>query len=255
MTHNALGRLHDFALFVRSDEDLQDRLGELAGQAASATHALSCSIMLLSEGEQGSPRLKLWASSGALSPLAWEETPGRGEAIAGRVLENGAPVLIADIATSEYAPRARRPSGASGASFICTPIIVANHVVGVMNLCNRAERPPFDRSDLQLAEVIATLIGKCVQVDRMQTLLRSRVAHISLAKQEKEAVTHLTDGTASPARIAKLLAKSFFRDLTSAGFGPGQIIEAASEIISLVSRDLNRLKNRSAARTREDGSR
>jgi len=243
VSRNALGRLHDLAVFVRAEEDLRTHLRELVDLAASVTEAATCSIMLLSEGAQDAPRLKLWCSTEALPSSAWDETPGRGESIAGRVLEQRAPLLIADIRASEFAPLARRRE-TLGASFICTPITVGKHVIGVMNLSSRPDAPPFDESDLRLAEIVATLIGKSVQVERLQTLIRSRVAHVSLAKEEKQVVAGLTDGTAPPARVAKLLAKSFFRDLSSAGFDPGQIIEAASEIIAMVSADIRRYKRR-----------
>ena len=243
MSRNALGRLHDLAVFVRAEDDLRTHLRELIDLAASVTDAATCSIMLLSEGEHDAPRLKLWASTQGLPSSAWNETPGRGESIAGRVLEQSAPLLIADIHTSEFAPLARH-RGNLGVSFICTPITVGKHVIGVMNLSSRLGSRSFDESDLTLAEIVATLIGKSVQVERLQALIRSRVAQASLAKEEKAVVARLTDGTVPPSRVAKLLAKSFFRDLTSAGFGPGQIIEAASEIITLVSSDINRYKKR-----------
>jgi GAF domain-containing protein len=241
VTQNALGRLHDLAVFVRAEEDLGTHLKELVDRAASVTDAASCSIMLLSEGEEDAPRLKLWCATEALPAPAWNETCGRGESIAGRVLELGVPLLIADIRASEFAPLARQRSEL-GLSFICAPIAVGKHVIGVMNLSSRLGSPPFDEADLGLAEIVAALIGKSVQVERLQTLLRSRVAHLSLAKEEKEVVARLTDGTVPPARVAKLLAKSFFRDLASAGFDAGQIIEAASEIITLVSSDIRRYK-------------
>lgn len=243
MSQNALARLHDLAVFVGAEEDLRTHLGALVDLAASVTEAATCSIMLLSEGEHDAPRLKLWGSTEGLPSSAWNETPGRGESIAGRVLEQRAPLLIADIRASDFAPLARERANL-GASFICTPIAVGKHVIGVMNLSSRLGSPPFDESDLGLAEIVATLIAKSVQVERLQTLIRSRVAHLSLAREEKEVVARLTDGTVPPARVAKLLAKSFFRDLASAGFDSGQIIEAASEIITLVARDINRYKNR-----------
>ena len=243
MSQNALGRLHDLAVFVRAEEDLRTHLGDLVGLAASVTDAATCSIMLLSEGELDAPRLKLWCSTEVLPSSAWNETPGPGESIAGWVLEQSASLLIADIRASEFAPLARQRNNL-GPSFICTPIVVGKHVIGVINQSARLGSPPFDESDLGLAEIVATLIGKSVQVERLQTLIRSRVAQMSLAKEEKEVVARLTDGTIPPARVAKLLAKSFFRDLASAGFDPGQIIEAASEIIVLVSNDINRYKKR-----------
>ena len=249
MSRNALARLHDLAVFVGAEDDLRTHLGALVELAASVTDAASCSIMLLSEGEQNAPRLKLWGSTEGLPSSAWNETPGRGESIAGRVLEQSAPLLIADIRASEFAALARDRANL-GVSFICTPIAVGKHVIGVMNLSSRPDAPPFDESDLGLAEIVATLIGKSVQVERLQTLLRSRVAHLSLAREEQEVVARLTDGTVPPARVSKLLAKSFFRDLASAGFDSGQIIEAASEIITLVSKDINRYKRHTDRKAR-----
>jgi L-methionine (R)-S-oxide reductase len=241
VSENTLGRLHDLALFVRAEEDLRGHLRELVDRAASVTNAAACSIMLLSEGGGDTPRLKLWCSTEELPASAWNETPGRGESIAGRVLARGTPVLIADIGSSEYATFAMR-GDTLGASFICVPIAVGTHVIGVMNLSSRLGCERFADADLALAEIVAALIGKSVQVERLQTLLRSRVAHLSLAREEKEVVTRITDGTVPTARVAKLLAKSFFRDLTSAGFEPAQIIEAASEIITLISSDIRRFR-------------
>ena len=249
MSQNALGRLHDLAVFVGAEEDLLTHLRELVDLAASVTDAATCSIMLLSDGERDVPRLKIWASTEPFSSSAWNETPGRAESISDRVLEQRTPLLIADIQASELAPLARQRNDLGG-SFICIPIAVGKHVIGVMNLSSRLLSPPFDESDLSLAEIMATLIGKSVQVERLQTLIRSRVAQVSLAKEEKEVVARLTDGLVPPARVAKLLAKSFFRDLASAGFDPGQIIEAASEIIMLVSNDIHRYKKRLEKRTK-----
>jgi GAF domain-containing protein len=249
VSENELGRLHDFAVFLRAEENLGTHLGELVERAASVTDAASCSIMLLSEGEANVPRLKLWCSTETLPPSAWNERPGRGDSIAGWVLERGSPLLIADIQQSKFAPMARARSNL-GASFICTPVAVKNHVIGVMNLSSRPDSAPFNESHLVLADIVATLIGKSVQVERLQTLIRSRVAQLSLAREEKEVITSLTDGTLAPARVAKMLAKSFFKDMAAAGFEPGQIIDAASEIITLVSTDIARYKKRIARTTK-----
>ncbi len=252
MSQSALGRLHDLAVFVRAEEDLRTHLRDLVDLAASVTEAATCSIMLLSEGADDAPRLKLWCSTEQLPDSAWNETPGRGESIAGRVLEHGAPVLIVDIRSSAFAQFARKPD-LLGASFICVPIAVGKQIIGVMNLSSRLGAPPFDESDLRLAEIVAALIGKSVQVERLQTLIRSRVAHLSLAREEKQAVARLTDGSVPPERVAKLLAKSFFRDLSSAGFEPAQIIEAASEIIALISTDIRRYRKRAGRDSKSNG--
>ena len=206
MTQKALGRLHDLAVFVGAEEELGARLRDLVSMAASVTEAATCSIMLLSEGDQDTPRLKLWCSTHPLPAPAGDERPSRGESIAGRVLESGVPLLVADVRASEFAQWARQRKD-QGDSFICTPIAVGRHVIGVMSLSSRPGAPAFGEADLRLAQIVATLIAKSVQVERLQTLLRSRVAHTSLAREEKATVTRLTDGTVPPARLAKLLAK------------------------------------------------
>ncbi len=243
MRQNTLGRLHELAAFVGSSEDLGEHLRELVDLAASVTDAAACSIMLLTEGEGETPRLKLWCSTTQLPEAAWTERPGPGEAIAGRVLGSNAPLLIADIGASEFSALARQRAG-QGQSVICTPITVGGQCIGVVSLSNRPAAAPFTDTELRLAGVVATLIGKSVQVERLQTLLRSRVAHASLAREEKTVAARLTDGSVPPARLAKLLARSFFRDLSDAGFEPGQIIEASTEIISLVSEDIRRFQRR-----------
>jgi hypothetical protein len=132
------------------------------------------------------------------------------------------------------------------------PIRVGNSVVGVMSLASRPGRAPFTQSDLTSAGIAAMLIGKSVQVDRLQTLLRSRIAQLTLARQEPEVAASLTDGGLPPARLAKVLAKAFYKDLAAAGFGPGQIIEAATEIIGQISGDIARHKTRLARGTRSE---
>jgi GAF domain-containing protein len=245
---NELGCLHDLAVFLGTEEDLREHLGELVERAAAVTEASNCSIMLLSESDNETARLRLWASTEKLPSSAWNERPARGESIAGRVLERGTALLVPDIRNSEFAPVARERDNL-GPSFICAPISVSARIIGVMNLSSRLDRPPFDNAHLGLAEIVSILIGKSIQVERLQTLIRSRAAQATLAREEKQVVARLTDGTLPPVRLAKMLAKSFFKDLSAAGFEPGQIIEAASEIITLVSNDIARYKKRLSRKT------
>jgi transcriptional regulator with GAF, ATPase, and Fis domain len=243
MLEKQLTRLHDLAVFLAADENLEMRLGELAKLAAQATDAASCSVMLLSEGDKDAPRLKLWASSEELPASAWSDTPGTGESIAGKVLQRGTGLLVSRVSDSEFADLARRRTG-MGENCICVPITVGSSIIGVMNLDSRFGAPAFTEADLSHAGIVAVLIGKAVQVERLQTLLRSRVAQASLAREGKEVLTQLTDGSPPPTKLAKILAKAFYKDLSAAGFGPDQIIEVATEIIGQLSTDIGRHKKR-----------
>jgi signal transduction protein with GAF and PtsI domain len=160
-------------------------------------------------------------------------------------------VRIADIRDSEFARLARGRKD-MGASFLGVPISLGKAVLGVMNLAARPAAGPFDETNLMRAGIVAMLIGKAIQVNRLQTLLRSRVAQLTLARQEPEVAVSLTDGALPPARLAKVLAKAFYKDLAAAGFEAGQIIEAATEIIGQISGDIARHKTRLARAGRQE---
>ena len=240
---NPLGDLHELAVFLNTEDDLESRLDELARLAARATSAASCSIMLLADDESETPYLKLWACTEKLPAEAWTGKLDNVESIASRVLERSEPVLIPDIQTSEFAALARHRANL-GFSFISTPIQTGQQTVGVMNLSGRPDAAVFGDADLILANIVAALIGRSVQVEWLRKLVRSRLAQMAVARQGEQAALRLTDGGVPPSRLAKMLAKSFYKDMAAAGFSSGQIIEAASEIIGQISGDLSRHKKR-----------
>ncbi len=249
---NPLGDLHDLAVFLNTEEDLESRLDELARLAARATSAASCSIMLLvDDDENETATLKLWACTEKLPADAWSNNPDNNmESIAGRVLERGEPILIADIESSEFASLSRRRADI-GFSFISAPIRTGQRTIGVMNLSGRPEAASFGEADLTLASIVGALIGRSVQVEWLRKLARSRIAQATLARESQEVAIRLTDGSLPPSRLAKILAKSFYKDLAAAGFNSGQIVEAASEIIGQISGDLSRHKKRMERETGE----
>ena len=249
-TLNPLGDLHDLAVFLNAEENLESRLGELARLAARGTSAAGCSIMWLADDESVTASLKLWACTEKLPAEAWSGTSGQEESVASRVLEQGEPILIADIQSSEFAPLARRRASI-GFSFISTPIRTGSRIIGVMNLSSRPDAAAFGEADLTLANIVAALIGRSVQVEWLRKLVRSRIAQATLAREGHDVAIRLTDGSLPPSRLAKMLAKSFYKDLAAAGFSSGQIIEAASEIIGQISGDLTRHKKRMARETGE----
>jgi signal transduction protein with GAF and PtsI domain len=244
MDTTQIGSLHELASFLSGSRELSGPLNDLATHTAQATHAASCSVMLLSEADEDAHVLKLWVSSEKDLPKeAWLPNRRRDESIAWHTVEAGHAIKVDDIEHSPFKLLARR-NGRCGGSFMCAPVKIGKHSIGVLNLAGRSAAPPFDEGDLSVAEIAATLIAQLVQVERLQTLLRSRVAQIAMARAGTEASTSVITGRADLARVAKILARSFYKDLASAGFAPGQIIEAASEVIGQVSSDISRHKKR-----------
>ena len=231
-----LERLQALRAFV-FEGSLEDSLQGQARECARLLDADSCSIMLLSGGageEDG--RLRVHAHAGApgdrLPAAALEASIGRGEAICGQVLASGQALLVEDIGKSAYALLARRP-GDPGRSMMSAPVRIDGRTVGVANVAGKG----FTETDLVLFEVVCLFIGKSIQVAQLQHLLASRFAREALAR---EAEGPAPTAYRNPEAVARILARSFYKELTRAGFEAPQIVGATSEIIDQLNNRLHK---------------
>lgn len=236
-----LSGLHELAALLATKSPLNGRLDDLVRCAARAMNAGACSILLLIEDDGGLPHPEPYCSTEVFATPARREAQIPETELARDVIKRGRAILIPDGAGSAPAKGKRRATTRIG-----IPITVDDDPIGVMILTKPLGAAGFDKNDLELAGIAATMIGKSIQVDRLQTLLRSRVAQLTLVREEKNVAERLTGGMLPPSRLAKLLAKSFYKDLADAGFEPGQIVEAASEIIDQITTDVTRFGKRLA---------
>lgn len=197
----------------------------------------NCSIMLSDDGKN----LKVRASFGNLPDAAYRESVKKGHGISGHVLSTGLPLMIEDIGRSEFAIHARRPSS-SNKGMICVPIAIEGSVLGVLNVNSPNSRERFVEEDLHAMEVAGSFVGRIIQTQQLRSTLESRFAQMSLGEEGKTLI-RMADAQ-NPERMAKILAKSFYREMAGAGFSPAQIIDAASEIISELGRSVSRHKGR-----------
>jgi signal transduction protein with GAF and PtsI domain len=214
-------RLHDTQALLASGS-LEDNLHSHAELARRLVGATSCSVMLLNSDAPDDLRMRLCASAGEVPPAASEALVASGEGICGRVLASGRALLVEDISRSEFAGLARHKRAAVPA-LMSAPVRIDGRTVGVVNVTGTT----FSEAELGLFEVIALFIGKSVQVIQLQGLLASRFAQLALVREG-------TPGAAAyqnPDDLARILARSFFKEMTRAGFAPGQIVSAASELI------------------------
>jgi hypothetical protein len=215
-------------------ENLQGRLAVAAG----LTGAASCSVKLLESEGEGQACMSIQAHHGPLPDLALQAAIRRGEGISGRVLASGNAVLVADIRQSEFAAFARR-GAALGYSLICAPISIEGRHVGVINAANGRDAAPFDEAALCLLQIVALFLSKYLQVRHQQHLLDSRFAQLALLQEtEQPPPAAARQAYRNPGEVAKILARSFFRELQRAGFGSAQVLAAASELIGQLNQDI-----------------
>jgi L-methionine (R)-S-oxide reductase len=240
---NPLIKLQDLSKFLEAGS-LDDNLQQLATVSSKILSAENCSIMLLNDGESENMRMSVCACHGSLPAAAYKELIGKGDGIAGHVIATGQSLLIEDIDQSKFAKRARRTNDPRK-SLMSSPITISGRIVGVVNVSGPTHGDTFSLADLNLLDVVALFIGKSIQVVQLQSILNSRFAQLAMVQEAKKNMGgSLGSAFQNPDQVAKILAKSFFREMTRAGFGSSQIINAASEIIHQLSSNLQRHSKR-----------
>ena len=240
--HISPDRLQALRQFV-ADATPAQGLDRQAMLVARLVGAASCSVMLLGSPDETDACMSIQAHHGPLPDAALQAAIRRGEGISGSVLAKGSAVLVSDIAHSEFAALARR-GAAVGASLMSAPIRIDGRVVGVINSANGAGTAPFDEPALCLLEVAAAFIGKDLQLRQLRHLLESRFAQQALLQETGADGDDGRLAYRNPEEVARILARSLFREMTRAGFGSAHVVAAASELIGQLHQDIQQEKNK-----------
>lgn len=244
-----LDQLIDAAKLLEKPVTLEEKLSELAYLTAKALKTKLCSILLLSEREpsQLSERhLTVFAHYGNLPDSADHELISLNQSIADYVVSQKKALLIEDIFSSPWAAEAK-DLPESGKSLIYAPIMDDNMVIGVINVSLPHKEQVFTEDDLQLLEIFATFVSKSLQITQLQMILRSRFLEKAVFKElEGQNMKDYISIHPNPNKLAKIVAKSFFRELTQAGFGPNDVISIATEVLTLLNESLEKHRQRLA---------
>ncbi len=228
-----------------------DNLHRLAGIVGELLIARRVSLMLLDTGPGRSKRLRLAGLYGELPEQAWREDVSPGQGIAGQVLASGQSLRVAHIERSPWKLAARHLE--ESGSFLACPVPVAGAPAGVLNISGPLGRSTFTRKDQELAELAALLVGRAMQVGRLDRLLDSRLAQMAFTLEgSQDACSVVSLSAHEPDRVAGMLARAFYREMRHCGFSPNQIIHAAGEILSELTSSLNRHKQRAGRGQAED---
>ncbi|WP_017941982.1 MULTISPECIES: GAF domain-containing protein [unclassified Thioalkalivibrio] len=228
-------RLLELAHFVEEAESLEKGLSGLATLVGHAMGCQHCSIMLLKQDpETGEPRLRVQAHHGQLPGQAYGERQPLGRGIAGRVASAGKGFLIRDLHRSEFAGMAWRENGGDPVDIIAVPIVLEAEVVGVINIDSPKGRRRLTQEDLRMASILALVVAQSVLVHRLKGLLRTSFTQLALARQPGAATGPITH---APERVARLLARTLYDEMSRAGFSRDHVLTAATELIGQVSED------------------
>jgi GAF domain-containing protein len=193
--------------------------------------------VMLADGEGRDAVLGVAAWRGELAPEAVNARVSSGSSVAGEVFASGRARRVADADVQQAGGRAR----GEGGSFICTPLPLDGRILGVINVRRSRGQPAFSEVEEDVLDCLALFGGKSVQTAQLAFLVKSEFARRALQGEEVSALAEaFSQGAAQPAQVARMLAKSFYREMKAAGFGNNQIVGAAGEIIDQLSASLRK---------------
>ena len=153
------------------------------------TGADMVSLMLLDENSQ---ELCVEAALGLPDELIGAARVKRGERIAGRVLEQGEPLLLTDRSAAEPSVR-QAMKREELASALCVPLKIKGRVLGVLNAGKTNREDPFDGHDLDLLSILASQAAIAIENSRVHDATRSRTSQLAALNDLARVVTSTLD--------------------------------------------------------------
>lgn len=222
-------RMRDTFSQIEYAGSLDDCLNELALKAGEVLDA-ACAIVMLSESQVEEIGLRPGTGFGDVL-----ERLGAATGLRETVASGGSAGDILSAAVSADALAGMRMFSA---------IVMQGKVIGVIRAAQRQPARCFDTDDLQLFGLLSLVITRSIQVIQMQNILKSRFAQLALTRASEKTIGEIVAESAqSPNQMARILAKSFYREMISAGFNFNQIVYAATEVISELTDNMRKHKD------------
>jgi len=232
----ALARLSELTTCAASFRDIEDCVSQLVALVARIFEARTCAILLVRADGEG---MQTFSNHGRSVDRAAAEGIAHARRAAVRVLESGRPTLLA------APPQDSSPAAAA-------PIWVDGAIVGAIGVVGPLRPMPYGAPDLRLLEIVTRFIDKSIEVIQLRCLLNSRFAQLAVLREAGvRAIDQMPAAGRNPDELARLIARSFYREMARAGFCSRQIISAATEIISQLSSNIR--ASRSPAGPMSDG--
>ncbi|MBI4719062.1 MAG: sigma 54-interacting transcriptional regulator [Planctomycetes bacterium] len=170
----SLTALTEAAAAVTSTLDLDEVLATIAELARAVTRAEASSVF---SRDPHKGQLKVAAATGhwreAMIGRAFDAHLG----IPGQVLQNEAPVMLADVrASSRFCKEIDELSSTRTRSLLAAPMIHRSEVIGVIEVVNRRDEQAFTQEDLKVLQIFAVFAATAIHNARTHADLKQQVS-------------------------------------------------------------------------------
>jgi len=154
--------------------DIKELLKIVLEKGMGTTGAKFGTVMLLRETGDG---LEIVATEGWTPSVVGPINPK--ESLAGKVIEAGEPLLVADIEEREDLARENDSSRYSSPSFLIVPLRAKSAVIGAVCFSEKANRESFTVHDLEFLEVLLGQVGFAIENARLLKQARDTARSLS----------------------------------------------------------------------------
>ncbi len=132
-------------------------------------------------------------------------------------------------------------------SLMSVPIRVDSQVIGVINVGFPLDKQELNAEDLSILTIYATYLGQSLKNNQLESIVRSKFVELAVSRElEEQGIQGYIAIQPNPAKLAKIVAKSFFKELTQSGFSANDIINIATEVLSLLNNSIEKHRQRLA---------
>ena len=163
--------LYEIGMSLTSTLEMDRVLEQVLDKAIEHAGARKGSVMLLNEARD---YLMIAKARGLSDEIIAEARVPMGEGISGWVAQENKPRImlrgVRDLLSRSKRPREQMTSALS------VPIRAREHVIGVINVCDRIQADNFDEEDLRILQMLAAPAGIALDNARVHGLLRAQEA-------------------------------------------------------------------------------
>lgn len=120
---------------------------------------------------------------------------------------------------------------------------------GAMKVERANRKRDANKEDEQLLKIVATLTSGLHRADSRHSESEAQSGYVSPWQKEIASIAKMGGLGECPHEMARIVARSFYREMTIAGFSQSQIIKVASEIISELSVSVRRHSKRMTSKS------
>lgn len=227
--------------------DLLSHVGQIMSSSKSLDAVLLATVNLIkvTVGVERCSILILDATGQALTLRAASNIPQEewgkvrvaiGSGISGRVARDGKHLLVENIDESEFRSMST-PQRYSTHSFICVPLMVKGHTIGVINVNNKSDATPFGRNHLDLMIALAGFIALAIENSRLYKQSENIRSHLENVVESLHAAVvtlnlkwHITACNARFLRLLGLTRETCPDDEDARGVFPADLLRAVEKL-------------------------